>query len=73
MDMGDLLHAPAILPLYPFDRRLDRPHSRSRRGGEEKKSLPRPYQESNPGFPGCSLAVYTELRRKNPNTVLWKM
>jgi hypothetical protein len=61
------LHAPAVLlpakkPRYPLVGRLGVTHSRSERGGEEKKSLFYPFQESNPGRPPRSLVlVLTEL------------
>jgi hypothetical protein len=36
---------PGKEPLVPLDRRLDGPHSRSGRGGEEKNSQPLPGHE----------------------------
>jgi hypothetical protein len=47
MEVSDQLHAPATLPqgkspLYPLDRRLGGPPSRSGRDGEEKNSEPSP-------------------------------
>jgi hypothetical protein len=43
LDVSGQFHAPAALhpgksPLYPLDRRLSGPQSRSGRGGEEKNS-----------------------------------
>jgi hypothetical protein len=43
MEVGGQLHVLAALPpgkssWYPLDRRVGEPHSRSRRGGEEKNS-----------------------------------
>jgi hypothetical protein len=50
--------------LYPFDRRLDVPQSRSGRGGEEKGPLPRSSQHSITGRSARSLVtVLTELPR----------
>jgi len=47
MKASSQLHAPAVLsprkkPLYPLDRRLDGPQSRSGRGGEDINSQPQP-------------------------------
>jgi hypothetical protein len=47
MEVSGQLHAPAFLlpgkePLYPLDRRLGGPQSRSGRGGVEKSSQPMP-------------------------------
>jgi len=50
----------AINPSTQLDRRLDGPHSRSGRGGEEEKSLP--CRESNPGCPNPSLVEYQRFR-----------
>jgi hypothetical protein len=53
MEVSGQLHAPAALfpgsLLYPLDRRLDGPQSRSERRGEEK--IPSPIWESNPRIP----------------------
>jgi hypothetical protein len=41
MEVNGQLHASAALPpLYPLDRRLGEPQSRSGRGGEEENSQP---------------------------------
>jgi hypothetical protein len=46
-------------PLYPLDRRLGGPQSRSGRGGEEKNSQPPPGIETwNPDRPARSPALY---------------
>jgi hypothetical protein len=55
MEVSGQLHAPAGLtagkePLYPLDRRVGGPQSRSGRSGEEKNSQP-PSRESNPRTP----------------------
>jgi hypothetical protein len=65
MEVGGQLHAPAAVlrdksTRYPWNRRRDRPQSRSESGSEEKKSCH--YRESNRGRPAHSLVtVLTEL------------
>jgi hypothetical protein len=68
MEVSGQLHAPAALPpgkdtlVYPLDRRLGGPQSRSGRGGREKNSQPpsgiepqnpdRPVRRATPPLPG---------------------
>jgi hypothetical protein len=53
------LYLPGKNPLYPLDRRLGGPHSRSGRGGEEKNSQPPPgIEPENPNRPARSPALY---------------
>jgi hypothetical protein len=57
-------------PLYPLDRRLGGPQSRSGRGGEEK--IPSPRRESNPRTPIVQPVAHrytTELFR----LLLWRV
>jgi len=62
MEVSDQIHAPAALtlgksPLFPLNRRLDGPQSRSGCDGKERKSFHWPCRESNPGRPACSLVT----------------
>jgi hypothetical protein len=58
------LYCRSKISRYPLDRRLCGPQSRSRRGGEEKKSHHYPFREMNPNRSAWKLAdVLTELRR----------
>jgi hypothetical protein len=64
---GGQLNAPAALPpgktpLYPLDRRLSGPKSRSGRGGEEKNSQPLPGLEAQTIQP-VAQRYTTELSR----------
>jgi len=66
MVMSGQFHAVVTLPqrkspLYPVDRRPGGPQSQSGCGGEEKKSLPCPYQELNPGCPAHSIGRYEKI------------
>jgi hypothetical protein len=82
MEVSDQLHAPAVLPYYPLDRRLGGSQSRSGRGGEEKNSQPPPPGIKPPNFdrPAHIFAKFyavnfrneTSLRKEGRETCIQK-
>jgi hypothetical protein len=67
-------HASAALysrgkdPLYPLDRRLGGPQSRSDAGA--RKKIPCPYQGLNPDCPACSQTLYCLSYCGSPDPVM---
>jgi hypothetical protein len=74
--MSGQLHALAMprerVPQYPLDRRLGRPQTYSRHGGEEKKSLHCLCQELDPGHPART-SHYTDCNTIAPLEMVLKV
>jgi len=61
VEVSDQLHAPAVLPLHPLERRLG---AQSERGGEEKE-IPAPAGNQTPVVPSLTFGLVSLMIPKD--------